>query len=175
MKCQKCNKEATVHVTDLVGGKPISYHFCEEHAKDFLQNTQAALPGEVNMASALATHLAQKMAFSKANSEFLESDQEMCPVCGIHFSEFRSSSLLGCPEDYHAFSKQLKPLLMNMHGETHHTGKAPKRSGQAESQRFTRRIQMYHEMEKAVSEEKYEKAKELRDQILKMESEAGIE
>lgn len=175
MKCQKCNKEATVHVTDLVGGKPIEYHLCEEHAKAFLQNTQAILPGEANMASALATHLAQKMAFSKANSEFLESDQEMCPVCGIHFSEFRATSLLGCPEDYHTFAKQLKPLLMNIHGETRHKGKKPKRSGEAESQRLTHRIELYHEMEKAVAEEKYEKAKEIRDQILKMESEAGIE
>ncbi len=175
MKCQKCNKEATVHVTDLVGGKPIQYHFCEEHAKAFLQNTQASLPGEANMASALATHLAQKMAFSKANSEFLESDQEMCPVCGIHFSEFRATSLFGCPEDYRTFAKQLKPLLMNIHGETRHTGKAPKRSGEEESRRFTRRIQLYHEMEEAVSEEKYEKAIELRDQIQKIESEAGIE
>ena len=175
MKCQKCNKEATVHVTDLVGGKPIQYHLCEEHAKEFLQNTQAVLPGEANMASALATHLAQKMAFSKANSEFLESDQEMCPFCGIHFSEFRSTSLFGCPEDYRTFAKQLKPLLMNIHGETHHTGKAPKRSGEAESRRLARRIQLYYEMEKAVAEEKYEQAKELRDQILKMESEAGIE
>ena len=32
-----------------------------------------------------------------------------------------------------------------------------------------------NEMEEAVAEEKYEKAKEIRDQILKMESEAGIE
>ncbi|MBQ6107912.1 MAG: UvrB/UvrC motif-containing protein [Thermoguttaceae bacterium] len=175
MKCQKCNKEATVHVTDLVGGKPIQYHFCEEHAKAFLQNTQASLPGEANMASALATHLAQKMAFSKANSEFLESDQEMCPVCGIHFSEFRATSLFGCPEDYRIFSKQLKPLLMNIHGEIRHKGKAPKRCGETESRRLTQRIQLYHEMEEAVAEEKYEKAKEIRDQILKMESEAGIE
>lgn len=175
MKCQKCNKEATVHVTDLVGGKPIEYHFCEEHAKAFLQNTQTSLPGEANMASALATHLAQKMAFSKANSEFLESDQEICPVCGMRFSEFRLTSLLGCPEDYRTFAKQLEPLLMNIHGATRHTGKAPKRSGEEESGRFTSLIQKRREMEKAVSEEKYEKAMALRDQIKKMESEAGIE
>jgi len=175
MKCQKCNKEATVHVTDLVGGKPIIYHLCAEHAKDFLQNTQVNFPVEANMASALATHMAQKMAFSKANSEFLESDQEKCPVCGICFSEFRATSRLGCPEDYRAFVKQLEPLLMNIHGEIHHTGKTPKRFGEEESRRLSGLIQMRHEMEQAVADEKYEKAMHLRDQIKTMEKEAGIE
>ena len=32
MKCQRCKREATVHVTDLVEGKACEGHFCDEHS-----------------------------------------------------------------------------------------------------------------------------------------------
>jgi hypothetical protein len=31
MKCQACNKAATLHVTEVVSGEPVEYHVCEEH------------------------------------------------------------------------------------------------------------------------------------------------
>jgi hypothetical protein len=33
MKCQACDKPVTCHVTDIVEGKPVEYHVCEEHAR----------------------------------------------------------------------------------------------------------------------------------------------
>ena len=52
-----------------------------------------------------------------------------CPVCGITFYEFRNQGRLGCPHDYVFFEKELDPLIMNIHGETTHTGKRPTSSG----------------------------------------------
>jgi len=37
MKCQKCAKPATFHITDIERGKPREYHFCDEHARDHLE------------------------------------------------------------------------------------------------------------------------------------------
>ena len=34
MKCQRCDKSATFHITELTGGKPQELHLCEEHAVD---------------------------------------------------------------------------------------------------------------------------------------------
>src|SRR5713226_7536096 len=34
MKCQACDEQATLHVTDLVAGKPEEYHVCEKHFQD---------------------------------------------------------------------------------------------------------------------------------------------
>jgi hypothetical protein len=31
MKCQACAEEATVHVTEIVAGKPVEYHVCGTH------------------------------------------------------------------------------------------------------------------------------------------------
>lgn len=175
MKCQKCSKPATWHITDLVGGKPVEIHLCQEHAQEYLKQTQGGLSGMTNSASSLATHLAQQMAFSKASSEFSQADQETCPTCGMTFFEFRANSRLGCPDDYRVFEKQLTPVLINIHGENHHTGKVPKRFGEPESRRLTGLIRMRKELEEAVTAEKYEEASILRDQIKNLEREAGIE
>jgi protein arginine kinase activator len=37
MKCQACDKPATNHVTEIVGGDPVEYHICDTH----LQNLEA--------------------------------------------------------------------------------------------------------------------------------------
>lgn len=34
MKCQKCDKQVSQHITELVDGKPVEYHVCDEHAID---------------------------------------------------------------------------------------------------------------------------------------------
>ena len=31
MKCQACDKPATHHVTEIVGGNPVEYHVCDMH------------------------------------------------------------------------------------------------------------------------------------------------
>ena len=37
MKCQKCAKPATFHITDIVEkGKHREFHFCDEHARQHL-------------------------------------------------------------------------------------------------------------------------------------------
>lgn len=176
MKCQKCEKKAVWHIADMVGGEAVEIHLCEEHAHEYLMGTQDLMPaGSANMASALATHLAQQMAFSKASNEFAQTDQEMCPNCGMTFFEFRAGSKLGCPMDYSYFSKQITPLLMNIHGEKIHTGKTPKHFTEQDSKDLMELVSYRREMQRAVQKEKYEEASVLRDKIKKLEREAGIE
>lgn len=176
MKCQKCDKKATMHITDLVGSKPVELHLCAEHAQEYLAQTENGMsPVGGNMASALAAQMAQQMAFSKVSDEFSKSDQETCPICGLTFFEFRANSRLGCPEDYQTFRKQLTPLLMNIHGECRHTGKRPSCFGEEDARKLTALIGYRREMSEAIETESYEKAGMLRDKIRKLESEAGIE
>jgi hypothetical protein len=33
MQCQACDQNATQHITDIVAGKAVEYHVCDEHAK----------------------------------------------------------------------------------------------------------------------------------------------
>ena len=44
MECQKCAKDATVHVTDVVEGQSQVTHFCEDHAVEHLGHEERFRP-----------------------------------------------------------------------------------------------------------------------------------
>ena len=169
MKCQKCNRPATFHITELLGGKPQELHLCSDHAQGYLQQTQDAAPGTSNIATALAHHMAQQMSLAKTGQELARLDEEVCPVCGMTFFEFRNQSRFGCSNDYPFFWKHLEPLLLGVHGEMTHTGKIPPRA-QRLSRQFTELIQLRREMQEAVREELYERASAIRDKIRSIEN-----
>ena len=166
MKCQKCDKPATFHITDLVDGEAKEVHLCEECAKDFLspiaEESEAVVP-------AMAGLLAQQLAVGETAEELARLDEKVCPVCGISFLEFRKHGRLGCPHDYVFFASELEPLLVNIHGETTHIGKTPNHSSE-DAEQQTQLIRLRREMKEAVAREQYEKASELRDKIQTIES-----
>ena len=122
MKCQYCEKPATFHITELTGDEPSELHFCEEHARVYL--TQSDEPQETT--SSLAGVLAQQLKVGQTAEDLARLDQRACPMCGVTFYEFRHAGRLGCPHDYVCFREELEPLIMNIHGATEHVGKRPK-------------------------------------------------
>ena len=168
MKCQKCEKPATFHITELAEGKPEELHLCEDHAREYLTSSGSEPVSAGSMAAVLAQQMAQQMAVGQTAEELAELDQQACPVCGITFYEFRSQGRLGCPHDYVCFQPQLEPLILNIHGEAEHTGKSPQRCPEGGAER-TQLIRLRREMKEAVDTEDYERASEIRDQIHKVE------
>lgn len=161
LKCQKCEKPATFHITDLIDGKPKELHLCEDCAQKFLT------PNEEDAAEvmpAMAGLLAQHLAVNETADQLARLDQRRCPVCSITFLEFRKQGRLGCPHDYEFFSEELEPLLMNIHDQTHHIGKVPRRCPQGADQQ-TQLIRLRREMKEAIASENYERASQLRDEI----------
>jgi protein arginine kinase activator len=116
----------------------------------------------------MAGALAQQLAVGQTAEELARLDQKSCPVCGISFYEFRNQGRLGCPHDYVFFEKELDPLIMNIHGETAHTGKRPERLA-AGTQKRTELIRLRREMKDAIKAEEYERASQLRDEIRRIE------
>jgi protein arginine kinase activator len=155
-KCKRCQKTATLHITEIRSGTVQELHLCETCAQQYLNQEQ-------DEASDSNEEVSQK------ESESLEEfDHLVCPNCGITFREFRSQGRLGCPHDYIAFAKELKPLLENIHGETQHNGKFPKRAPHA-SQLQYRLIKLRSDLRSAVEEEEYERAARIRDEIQSLE------
>jgi protein arginine kinase activator len=168
MKCQYCEKPATFHITELTGpGGPQVMHLCEEHARGFLQK-EAPTP-----AASIAGALAKQLNLGQTKQELAELDQKECPVCGISFFEFRNTGRLGCPYDYTHFENDLIPLLTNIHDSVEHSGKRPRRAAAADSQ--AQMIQLRREMEEAVEREDYERASEIRDELLEIEQSGSID
>lgn len=159
INCEKCKqREATVHLTEIVEGQKIEYHFCQECAHAEGVTIQAQLPlGKVLEGLALQSQAEKELAAIR------------CPVCGMSFLEFRQHQLLGCPNDYEAFDAVLTPLLARAHeGATAHVGKIPVNAAEAE-RRQSRLLRLRGELKQAVRAEDYERAAALRDDIKKLE------
>ena len=168
MKCQKCDKQATLTVAILTGAEPKELHFCEEHGQEYL--TQPGMHGSAveSVASMLAQGVAKKMSINKAVAELQELDQQTCPICGISFHDIRHWGQLGCPHDYDFFNKQIDAFALNLHGENKHTGKVPTRLPSNAEERMLL-IKFRRDLEDAVQYEDYERASKLRDKILEIE------
>jgi protein arginine kinase activator len=155
MKCQRCPKAATLHITEVTGETSFDeLHLCEECAQKYLYEPQA----KGNKVEGALAEIDDTAALN----------QRQCPLCGVKFAEFRSSGRLGCPHDYEAFREELVPLLENIHGETRHVGKTPRRQPQARQVR-AELTQLRKQLQQAVTRENYEEAAKLRDKIRQLE------
>lgn len=91
-----------------------------------------------------------------------------CPKCKTSYYEFKNKGKFGCAECVDAFARLLPPFIKNIQGATEHTGKIPAHSGGkiiAE-----RKIEsLRRDLNRAVTEENYELAAKLRDEIKSLE------
>ncbi len=166
MKCMKCGKPATFHITDIEGGQFQAYHLCEEHARLHLE------PAPEETGESAMGKLAKELSSggSSASAGPTDSDKQSCPICQTTFLDFRNSGRLGCPYDYVVFRDELMPLLENIHEETRHAGKTP-RCAPRNTEQQTTLIQLRNDLNRAVAAEDYEAAAKLRDQIKAIERE----
>ena len=106
MKCDNCNKPATVHLTEIRNGKKIEKHLCEQCAAESenVPNVKAHTP-----INELLTN------FVMAHSGLQKELGVTCEQCGITWAEFRQHGLFGCERDYDLFEKELTPLLQRAH------------------------------------------------------------
>lgn len=167
MKCQKCEKHATFHITDLTGDELLALHLCPDCAQRYLKTDEldAKSPEETPTISSV---LGGQLKLEETAEDLKELDAKQCPVCGISFYDFRQSGRLGCPHDYDFFTSELEPLLVNVHGETAHVGKRPENAS-SDSTLNIDLIRMRREMKDAIDQEDYERASALRDQIRTIE------
>ena len=159
MKCESCNNPATVHLTEIKGGKKIEKHLCESCAQQ-LEGIGAA-KGHTPINELLTNFV---MAHSGATKE----QTLQCDACGVTWAEFRQSGLLGCSNDYKVFERELAPLIQRAHeGATHHVGKVPTRRGSTNlaPRRRVDADKLKKDLQRAIDAEDYERAAKIRDQI----------
>ena len=126
MRCQRCQKEASVHLTERVQGQRRELHLCQSCARKAglsLPESPPNLALDAVVQSLIVAHVGELVG---------ELAEATCPDCGIKFMEFRAEGRLGCPQDYRVFSAGLLPLLQRYHGDTRHVGKVARRPEGAE-------------------------------------------
>ena len=91
-----------------------------------------------------------------------------CKGCGSSFEEIANTGKVGCAECYRTFYNRLIPSIQRIHGNTTHTGKIASSAG-IEAKRENELEKAREELKKAIQEQAFEKAAELRDRIKELE------
>lgn len=154
MKCDLCEKEAVVHLTQVINGEMKEIHLCEEHAK--AQGLDLNSPLSI---TDILMGLGQQSKPASAGDLVLT-----CPRCGMSRDDFGKSGRLGCAECYNTFLAELTAAVKAMHHSTQHLGKIPAREG-AQTRIKTQIARLQKDLDEAIAREDFEKAAQLRDQI----------
>ena len=93
-------------------------------------------------------------------------------MCGMTAGEFRRVGRVGCCNCYSYFAEYMPGLIQRIHGNSRHTGKVPVR-GEAKLAEKQKIVQLRQALQQAISEEQFERAAELRDEIRRLEQEGG--
>lgn len=158
MLCEQCNQnQATIHLTRVINGQRSEMNLCAECAKE----CGAFALGEIsNLLSGLLD----------GSGERAQSASELrCSRCGLAFSQFKQTGMLGCAQCYVDFRKQLQPVLQRIHGRLQHEGRIPVTAG--EGLQLRRKIEgKRREMQSAIDQEEFERAAKLRDELRSLQS-----
>ena len=160
MLCEACKQtQATVHLTEIVNDQMTELHLCEACA-----NQKGA---QVESHFGLSDLLSGLAGFSKTE-EPEEVSTKTCPTCGMTYEDFRKVGRLGCAECYTTFKRNLGSLLKRIHGSPIHLGKSPARLVKPAKAK-TELAELKRKLERAIENEEFEEAANLRDQIRRME------
>lgn len=154
MRCDKCDKQANVHLTDIENGKVVEHHLCHDCAQANGQPKLKAISAG-DFLAALAKHVA-----GQADA----GPEKACGGCGGTFRDFATEGRLGCSGCYEAFEDRLVPLLEGMHSRSEHVGKRPS-TATAGADEQTLLLHLREQLGQAAAEEDYERAAALRDSL----------
>lgn len=157
--CNRCNSPATIHLTEIKGGKKTERHFCEECAR-VLHVPQPSKEIQKLLASFEPAHaLSQRQAASL---------QKSCPECGMTYGEFRQQGRFGCAHDYEVFGEEVVALLERIHGSSSYAGKLPGGKGEVAGDVRAEIMATRKQLQQAIDSEDYELAARLRDEIRRL-------
>ena len=98
------------------------------------------------------------------------ADGLRCAACGSTLRDFRESGRLGCAQCYESFETHLRDLLRRLHGSSQHVGERygpPAGAGSADPR--LQLLDLKEQLRRAVENENFELAAELRDRIKVLE------
>ena len=161
MLCDVCkSNQATVFLTQIVDGKMQKVNLCKPCAKE------KGIDDPLNFGLA-----DQFLGLGEALEIEHGGATPKCPACGFSQADFKKTGRLGCAECYETFSEGLNSLLKAMHKGTRHTGKVPAHISRR-LERETALKTLQRDLQKAVADENYESAAQIRDQLKQLEASA---
>jgi protein arginine kinase activator len=164
MSCEQCReREAVIHLTQIVNEQVTTLHLCERCAAEKGVESPGAAPK-----TPLGTFLAA-MGEELPEQTPAPRSGDSCPRCGGSLQDFRESGRLGCSECYRSFEVPLRDLLRRLHGSTHHMGERYAEGSGSVPRVKPHAAELREQLRLAVETENFELAAELRDRLRVME------
>ena len=163
MSCDQCReREAVVHLTQIVNDQVTTLHLCEKCAAE---------KGVDSPGAHAKTPLGTLIGAMGKSSEQVPAPRssDVCLRCGATFQDFRESGRLGCPDCYRSFEIPLRDLLRRLHGSTHHLGERYAEREAAAAVDHQQTTDLREQLRLAVETENFELAAELRDRLRVLE------
>ncbi|MCI6824993.1 MAG: UvrB/UvrC motif-containing protein [Ruminococcus bromii] len=168
MKCQKCGaNNANTHVKTIINGEFKEYDLCSNCAKKM---------GYTNVFSDMEDEFSNFLGSFFGNVLPARTQATRCEFCGTTYPEIAKTGHVGCAKCYDVFADELYPSIRRIHGNTTHCGKNSKRAENAKAEKPVEQTKedkikaLKAELDKAVKEQNFEHAAELRDKIKEMEA-----
>lgn len=161
MLCDSCReRDAVVHLTQIVANAVTQLHLCEKCAAERGVETTVAAPkhplGEFLQA------VQQQIVPSSV-------DAGRCTFCNATMRDFRATGRWGCARCYTAFESSMRELLRRVHGSSRHVGKGYQPPRGETMERAGLLGELREQLRRAVETEQFELAADLRDRIRVLE------
>jgi protein arginine kinase activator len=165
MSCEQCReREAVIHLTQIVNEQVTTLHLCERCAAEKGVESPGSQPK-----TPLGTFLAAMGQELPEQTPTTPRTGESCSRCGGSLQDFRESGRLGCPDCYRSFEVPLRDLLRRLHGSTHHMGERYSDRETAPAPERHQAADLREQLRLAVETENFELAAELRDRLRVLE------
>ena len=192
MLCDKCKKnEANVKYTQIINGEKKEMMLCEKCSHELgLDNMSFNMP--IDFSSFFGGLLEDEMYNEQEFMPLFQKVKELkCDNCNMTYDEFVNQGKFGCEECYNVFSNKIDTLLNRLHGSNRYLGRKALNSSQGKTvkeknikddetnrsnvtnkntnSKDNKLQKLQEDLKKAISDERYEDAAKIRDEIKRIE------
>ncbi len=161
MVCDNCHeRDAVVNLTTIENNSVRQLHLCEQCAAERGVETTVAAPkhplGEF-------LHAVQQQTVPAS------TEAGKCAFCGLTMKDFRDTGRMGCARCYTTFEASMRELLRRVHGGSRHTGQNYRLPREEVLEKAGVLGELRDKLRRAIEQEQFEAAAELRDRIRVLE------
>lgn len=164
MLCDNCKeRDAVVHLTRIVDNAVSQLHLCEKCAAAKGVETTLSVPQHP---------LGDILQAVQQQAATTSEDAAACAFCGATARDFRATGRLCCPHCYDAMERSLRELLRRLHGSSRHVGQKYETPVTHVVDKPDTLHDLRDRLRRAIENEQFEAAAELRDRIKALETQA---